>query len=709
MLRLRDEALPPFVRPDQVLRAAVPALRPPRRTTVAESAERWRVLRNAGGGYTGPWRNDFAPYLTEPMEALTRREFLTVVILGPAQFGKTEILLNLAVHEAAEGGADLLVFQPTQNLAQDFAERRLEKAFSASDRLAALLGGDRGDDKRMSKLFRNGCRITVGWPVASQLASRPVPKVVLDELDSMPDDVDGEGDPVKLATQRTTSFGRHAKVVLMSTPKRQDGSGIVAHWRQGDQRLWHWPCPHCGDYFTPGFDERRRPTLAHLRVADGADEARARAEAVLVCPANGCLIEERHKAAMNARGVWLPAGATISPDGAIGGEPARSRAASFWLSGLAQRNRAWADMAAELVAARRALEERQDEGPLKTFWNTSLGAPYRSVLAQREAMDPEELLARAEDLPLGRVPGWAGFVTAAVDVQGNRFDCLAVAWGPQGRAQVVDAWQVFKTTDPDGSERMLEPGRRSEDWELLTAQVLDRAWPGAAPGVEFRATLVGVDTGGADGVTGQAYDWWHRLRFAGGPAATRRVMLLKGESRRDAPLLSLRKIEADLKGRRMRRGIALALVNTEALKDQVEIRLRMQRPGPGWLHLPRGLPARFWEEATAEARGPKGWVKLRPRNEAFDLLVYNLAAWHRRGGPRLDWAHPAEWHRPRATPLEALAEGLAAVADAAEAVPPAPPVRPAPRPAVPGRSRYWKGAAAPRFAAAAAGPVPRRF
>jgi phage terminase large subunit GpA-like protein len=686
MLPHREDPIPGFVRPEDVLRAAIPSLRPPRRITVSETAEKWRVLRNPGGGYSGPWSNAMAPYLVAPMDDLTRRDVEEVAILGPAQFGKTEIILNLALHEAAEGGADLLIFQPTQALALDFAERRLEKAFSVTDALASLIGGERGDDKRMSKLARNGARITIGWPVPAQFASRPVPKVVLDELDSMDRDIGGEGDPVELARQRTKSFGRHAKVLVMSTPKRQDNTGIIARYRQGDRRLWHWPCPHCGEYFTPGFDAARRPTIAHLRIRPNATAEEARAEAAMVCPTNGCLIEESAKATMNARGVWLAEGQSIAADDSLRGAAPHGRARSYWFSGLAVRWIAWGDLAVKYLTALRLIETQQDEGAMRAFWNTDLGAPYRSVLAGAQALDPDELQNRAEDLPIGRVPAWAGFITCAVDVQGNRFDCQAIAWGPENRGQIIEAWQIFKTQDADGTERLLEPARRSEDWDLLTKDVLGRVWLGEG-GAEYRAAVIGVDTGGADGTTGQAYEWWHRVR-QDDPAQTRRVMLLKGESRRDAPLISLRRIETDQRGKRMKRGIALTLVNTEALKDQVDMRLRMTRPGPGWLHLPRALPDRFWDEATAEVRGPKGWTKQRPRNESFDLLVYNLAAWHRRGGPRLDWAHPPEWARPRAPSLP-----LAAV-PALQAQAPRPAPKPTPAP-VPGRSRYWKAPRAP--------------
>lgn len=270
--RFRSEPLPPFRTGREVVLAALGGLRPPRKVTVAESAERWRVLRNPGGGYSGPWRHELAPYLVEPMEMLTRRDVREVVLAGPSQFGKTEILINLAVHELAEGGSDVLIYEPTEALAGVLAETRIAPAFQASEALRGLIGRGRGDDKLLSKVGRNGARVTVAWPVGWQLSMRPVPKVVLDELDSMAEDIGGEGDPVTLARQRTTSFGSLSKVVLASTPKKPDGKGIIARWREGDRRLWHVPCPHCREHWAPGFDAARRPTLAHLNVRPEATE-----------------------------------------------------------------------------------------------------------------------------------------------------------------------------------------------------------------------------------------------------------------------------------------------------------------------------------------------------------------------------------------------------------------------------------------------------
>src|SRR5690606_25363983 len=122
-------------------------------------------------------------------------------------------------HAAKYRPGDILLFQPTKDLAIDFAERRLEnKCLAISPDLQAEVGPGRGDDKLLTKTFRNGLMVTIAWPVASQLASRPLPTVLIDERDSMDDDIQGEGDPVSLAKRRTSTFGRNATVVVASSP-----------------------------------------------------------------------------------------------------------------------------------------------------------------------------------------------------------------------------------------------------------------------------------------------------------------------------------------------------------------------------------------------------------------------------------------------------------------------------------------------------------
>ena len=76
-----------FLSLEQMVASAAVGVRPPERLTVAQAAERYRKLNNRGS-YVGPWKNETAPYLVEPMEALTDLNFTGMVFVGPAQSGK---------------------------------------------------------------------------------------------------------------------------------------------------------------------------------------------------------------------------------------------------------------------------------------------------------------------------------------------------------------------------------------------------------------------------------------------------------------------------------------------------------------------------------------------------------------------------------------------------------------------------------------------
>ena len=84
----------------------------------------------------------------------------------------------------------------------------------------------------------------------------------------------------------------------------------------------------------------------------------------------------------------------------------------------------------------------------------------------------------------------------------------------------------------------------------------------------------------------------------------------------------------------------LAIVGTHAAKLTLLSRLRINKPAPGYIHLPDWLDEEHIAQLTSEKlvrRWKKNqgsvqeWVKTRARNELWDLFVYNLAALHSRG------------------------------------------------------------------------------
>jgi phage terminase large subunit GpA-like protein len=87
-------------------------------------------------------------------------------------------------------------------------------------------------------------------------------------------------------------------------------------------------------------------------------------------------------------------------------------------------------------------------------------------------------------------------------------------------------------------------------------------------------------------------------------------------------------------GKVMPHGAKLWLIGTDTAKDYLAGRYKVVE-GPGATHFPEGLPDDYYDQLTAEysitvyKRGRKVTVwekKKSARNEAGDLMVYNLAA-----------------------------------------------------------------------------------
>jgi phage terminase large subunit GpA-like protein len=271
--------------------------------------------------------------------------------------------------------------------------------------------------------------------------------------------------------------------------------------------------------------------------------------------------------------------------------------------------------------------------------------------------------AEVKDGPRGRrdaslerfiVPPQARFLVAAVDVQGGkgaRFVVQVHAVGPHLEQWPVDRFSIVDSAreDGDGVPALIDPAAYPEDWDQLTEQVIKSTYR-LVDGRELRIRMIAVDTGGEDGVTDKAYDWFRRIRRAGNHV---RVMLVKGASTKTAPVL--RQTLVGAKKPKEPGDVPLYLVNPNLLKDGVAASLKRETPGPGYLHIPQWLPEAWFDELDAEIRRPDGtWHKVRKRNEAWDLCAYIRAAIISMGGDRINWEAPPPWARPLDTNSEVI-------------------------------------------------------
>lgn len=584
-----------------VIAQAALALRPDPVLSVSEWSDRHRFLPSAASAEPGPWRTERTPYLKEIMDCLSPQSSAEkVVFMKGAQIGGTEAGNNWIGYVIHHSPGPLLAVQPTVEMAKRWSKQRVSGLIDTTpvlrERVKEARSRDSGNTLQ-SKEFPGGILVITGANSAVGLRSMPVRYLFLDEVDAYDSDVDGEGDPIALASQRTLTFANR-KIFLVSTPTVQGVSRIEREFEQSDQRRFFVPCPHCTAMQWLKFER--------LQWEKGKPET-----AAYCCEECGALFEERHKSAFLLGGEWRPTAEPMHP-GVVGFHISGLYSPLGWLS--------WAEIARQWEAA-----QGNDAG-LKAFKNTVLGEVWQE---KGEAPDWKRLADRKEDHLIGTVCQDVLFLTAGVDVQRDRIEVHVWGWGRGMRSWLVDVVILEGNTS------------RGEVWRELTA-MLDQRWE-RENGDSIPVARWAIDTG--DGMTTSMVYAWVRS------TNDKRVIAVKGMRGfdRSAPVTGPTFVDVNERGKKIKRGLHLWMVSVSVFKSETYRFLRLEKPTDdeiyegaeypnGYIHLPAGTTDEWLKQLTAEQlvavenRRTKfkklEWQALRERNEALDCRVYaRAAAW----------------------------------------------------------------------------------
>ena len=675
-------------RVDQVLREYAKL---PDQIDVSTWSQQSIVLSAKDSAEPGPYRVERTPYAREPMDCLSQHGSVEeVVLMWGAQTGKTRIGSNWLGYLVDTNPGPVMIVQPTIDMAKRYSRQRLAPMIEESPTLRTKVRENRSRDDANTTLlkeFAGGFMAVAGANSAAGLRSMPVRDLFLDEIDGYPLDVDGEGDPIKLAEARQSTFARR-KRLLTSTPTTKDFSRIEARYLASDRCRFHVPCPHC-EQLQPLEWGTDKP---HGIKWDRDPEGRALPDTVrYVCRSCGAEIREHHKPAMLAAGRWV-ADAPGAAAGRVRGFQLSSLYSPLgWLS--------WVTLVQEWEAAI-AAARTGDISLLRVFVNTRLAETFEE---QGDRADEHALRKRAEDIAL-RVVHWGHFVmTGGVDVQGDRLEAYLWAWGRGMERQLVDRAVFYG-----------DPGQAESDagspWARLTEWRRTPVLHASGRPVPILAMM--IDSGGHHTHAVYAYARAH---------AHAHVYACKGMSQAGKNILG-KPTDQDIswRGHKVKHGVKLWPIGTDTAKAEIYGRLRTERPGPGYVHLSRHLPPEVFEQLTSERLVTK-YVKGRPRlewvkpagrrNEALDCSVYALAAAHFAGIDRWKEGDWARWQgrveardlfdsaapAPAAQPalevqpgaLELAPQAAADAQPAAAAPKPAPTRRPAHRPTLPTGGRRW--------------------
>ncbi len=375
-----------------------------------------------------------------------------------------------------------------------------------------------------------------------------------------------EGDPVSLAKRRAVSFWNR-KIVLTSTPTIKGESRIEAAYETSDQRRYFVPCGECGEFQTLDWSNV---------IWDSGDTQSARYQCGS-CESKWTDIERRRAI---TKGEWR---ASQNCSGVAG----------FHLSGLYSPFVTLGQAATEFVNAKKHPEI------LRTWVNTYLSESWEE---DSEQLDTNKLIDRRETYA-DPIPDGVLVLTSGVDVQADRLECLVVGHSHADELYFIDHKIFYGSPAND------------QVWEEL-ADYLRAPWAHPS-GKDMRIIQTLVDSG---------YETQAVYRFCKRMVGSR-VSASKGVGGAGRPAV----------GRPSKANSAncnVFPVGTNTLKEVLFARLRVKEPGPAFWHIPEHFDEEFCYQLTAEKavkRYSKGiprieYIKLRPRNEALDLAVLNLAA-----------------------------------------------------------------------------------
>lgn len=600
----------------------------------------------------GAWRA--WPFQTAILDVLGDDDVREVIFQKSARVGYTKMLLAAVAYNAEHKHRNQVVFQPTDEDAEEFVKTELDPMLRDMPVMAAVFPAylrRHKDNTLRQKKFLSSMLHVRGGKAAKNYRRLTVDVAILDELDGFDVEVEHEGSPVTLSAKRVegATFPKH---IMGSTPKTR-GISHTESRAQAAQHLFRYriPCPHCDHRQVLRWGDR---TAGYGMKWTGRDPTSAR----YLCEACAGLFSQQEYFDVWTRGrwesqhgVWLDGESRFrGPDGQVLGAKPESVAFHCWTAYSPQAT--WPGLVEEYLRAV-ARQRAGDASELKAFVNTSLGETYEE---EAEKLDREGLRKRAEDYALRTVPAGGLILTAGIDVQDNRFEIAVWAWGPGEESWLVD-YTVMEANPAD-----------EEDWARLDGY-LQTTFP-MAQGGRLKIESAAVDTGGH--FTHQVY---HFARSRAG----RRVYAIKGDNQQGKPVKGRSSTQdVNYRGKVIKAGVKLWHVGTDTAKDLLFGRLKVDKPGPGYVHIPKEAPEAFFDQLTAEARVLQKtasgevyrWVKIAARNEALDCTVYAMFAAHMRDVNRYT---EAMWQRLRELVAPSNRDLFA---DAAQAEPVSVPKRP---------------------------------
>lgn len=615
------------------------------------------ILPDGVSRYKGPFSYRLSPYAKEIVDTLASDHPLRAgAIMKCAQIGLTQgLIVPGMAYIIAEDAYPMLFMAGDKELAKVTIQERFDPIMQSSG-LQHLIRpsvvrakNQRTGDTSNAKEYAGG-RLTVeGTNNVDKMRQISVKIIWADDWEAAPRSDKKEGSLRKLMEGRQTSYGNMAKTYFVSTPTVKQTSNIEPVYLLGDQRKWHWTCPHCEELFTPEWrTELPDGTFAGIVWELDPDGIVIPQSVKYKCPHCKELIPESMKYDLNLAGKWIPTA-----------KPKIENYYSWYLNALVIPPGFinWVDLTREWLEACPP-GQPVDKSKLQTFLNIRMGQTWEEV---GEAPKMNQLMQNTREYPVGVVPdktsvndgsGRIVLLTLSCDLNGImsreledvRLDWELKAHSANGQTYSVEHGSIgtFKRTrtmsknererEFDRYKMTYQHGVHNSVWPEME-ELMRKKWKGES-GREIGVNMTVIDTGN---FTQSAMKFIHSFQDIV-------VVGIKGRVEQD-----YRKVQKDTPFiTRSRESRSLYLLEVNQIKDIVADSMKLVSSDDGFqpegfmnfpqpskgLYTMKDYFSHFESEKRIEDYNGSGdvigfkWNKVHSnsQNHFWDVHIYNIAA-----------------------------------------------------------------------------------
>ncbi|MFP8968581.1 terminase gpA endonuclease subunit [Pokkaliibacter sp. CJK22405] len=568
----------------------------------------------------GPVRPERNPYIIPAADACSDPRYRRIIFITGTQAGKSFLLECVIGHRADDDPSPTIYYAPTEaNIT-----KKVEPVITAMIQQSKSLLSKLSSSSTQYVKILGAARIYLSWMGSTtETASTSARTVIIDELDRCSKNAEGSvvelaeargeayadsillitGTPVSAKIERQTNTETRLQYWEVKTDWPDSWSPTWQQWQSGTRHEWAVPCPHCGEYFIPWSGLLSWPGFGSDNECSVDDAER---HAFLMCPNNGCCIEDRYRQAMNQKGRAVAPGQSIDKEGVVHGTSitASSSSYSLWVSGLCSfsAKKTYGYCAKKLYQAIKS----GDPDIIKPVYNTTFGECY---VETGNAPKSDEVRTQSWRYSQGDVAPGFEHIFASVDVQKNRLVYVVRAWYAGMCSLLVDEGVLWGDT------------QQPAVWDALEA-LLYQDFSG------YSITEMGVDCGYRPDEVFQFVAQHKGLAKA-----------LRGQSL-DQPYRVFKE-EKNTRGKTKKHGLARWEFDSSRAKTWVHSRIGRDKALPSWWLLPADISDEYCKEIVGEEFNERQliWKKVGENHrldcEAMQYMMARMRHLDRKGGSTL--------------------------------------------------------------------------